>query len=141
MSAELAYEWCTAYDPGDLDLMHERGNRKIKQLSDDTILLIDSYSSNEGTVKKTKLVRLRPTELAWTNTHVGGPIKYSQFIYKITPEGEERSRLDFTGLQLEPRDMTKKEASELARKVRTEDSGAWKYLAQAMEKELLGKSM
>lgn len=120
--------------------MHENGERKIEQLSEDAILLTDTFIASDGAITKTKLVRLNPAELSWTNTHLEGPTRYSQFLYKITSEGKYKSRLDFTGLQLEPRDMTKKEAREFARKVRTEDSGSWKYLAKAMEKELLEKS-
>jgi hypothetical protein len=98
----------------------------------------DGYFLHQwGSVTKTKLVRINPVEFSWTNTHLNGPIKYSQFLYKITAEGKDRSRLDFVGLQLEPRNLTRKEAAALARKVRKEDSGAWKYLAKAMEKELL----
>jgi hypothetical protein len=137
VSADRAFQWCTSYDPGDLDLMHEWGKRKIKQLSEDTFILTDTFSTNGGSVTKTKLVRINPVEFSWTNTHLNGPIKYSQFLYKITAEGKDRSRLDFVGLQLEPRNMTRKEAAALARRVRKEDSGAWKYLAKAMEKELL----
>jgi hypothetical protein len=117
--------------------MKESGKRKIRQLSSDTIILTDVFRTDRGSISKTKLVRLRPAELSWTSTHVGGPIKYSQFLYRITPDGPDKSHLDFVGLQLEPREMTKKEALELARKIRQEDSGAWNNLAKAMEKELL----
>jgi hypothetical protein len=119
--------------------MQEKGERKVSQLSADTFILTDSFHGESGTTKKIKLVRLQRSEMSWTNTHLAGPIKYSQFLYKITPEGKDRSRLDFVGLQLEPRELTKKEASDLARKVRIEDSGAWKLLAKEMEKDLLGK--
>jgi hypothetical protein len=115
--------------------MHEYGKRKVSQLSSDAIMLFDVYKSGKGTVRKTKLVRLQPREMTWSSTHVTGPIKYSQFLYKITPEGSNRSKLDFTGMQLEDREMTKEEAAELARKIREEDSTAWKYLAKAMEEE------
>ena len=117
--------------------MKESGKRKIRQLSSDTIILTDVFRTDRGSISKMKLVRLRPAELSWTSTHVGGPIKYSQFLYRITPDGPDKSHLDFVGLQLEPREMTKKEALELARKIRQEDSGAWNNLAKAMEKELL----
>ena len=137
VSADRAYKWATDYDPADLELMHESGSRKVEQLSEDTFLLTDTYQSNHEEVSKTKLVKLQPRDLSWTNTHLSGPAKYSQFLYKITSEGKNNSRLDFVGLQLEPSEMTKKEVAELARRVRKEDSGAWKHLATAMEKELL----
>jgi hypothetical protein len=134
--AHRAFKWCTNYDPGDLDLMNENGSREIQQLSPDTFILTDRVRSDQGDLTKTKLVRLHPSEFSWTNTHIDGPVKYSQFLYKITPEGKGKSRLDFVGLQLEPGGMTEKEAAAFARKVRIEDSGAWKLLAKAMEKEL-----
>ncbi len=115
--------------------MHETGKRKIKRLSDDAIILSDTFKTDRGTMTKTKLVRLNPSEKSWTNTHIGGPIKYSQFLYKITPIGKDNSRLTFVGLQLDPNEMTKQEAADLARKIRAEDLGAWKLLARAMEKD------
>ena len=137
VSTDRAYQWCTSYDPIDPELMHETGKRKIKRLSEDAIILSDTVKTDRDTMTKTKLVRLNPTEKSWTSTHVSGPIKYSQFLYKITPTGKDRSRLTFVGLQLEPRDMPKKEVAALTRKIRAEDSDAWKLLAKAMEKELL----
>jgi hypothetical protein len=137
VSADRAYQWCISYDPVDLELMHETGKRKIKRLSEDAIMLSDTFKTDQGIMTKAKLVRLNPSEKSWTNTHIAGPIKYSQFLYKITPVGKDRSRLTFVGLQLEPNDLTKKEAAALTRKIRAEDSGAWKHLAKAMEQELL----
>jgi hypothetical protein len=48
------------------------------------------------------------------------------------------SRLDFTGLQIEysKEETFNNERIELARKLRKEDSAAWKLLAKEMEKEL-----
>ena len=134
--ADRAFEWCTDYDPGDPNLMHEPGKRQIEKLARHALLLTDTFTNGKIKTKKTKLVWLQPELLSWTNTQVVGPVKYSQFLYKITPDGENKSRLDFYGLQLEPRDMTPKEARDLARKIRAEDSLAWKYLAKAMEEEL-----
>jgi hypothetical protein len=137
--ADRAYKWCTSYDPVDLQLMHEKGKRKINQLSEDAVILSDILRTNQGTVTKTKLVRLNPAERSWTNTRLSGPLKYSQFLYRIAPTGKNTSRLTFVGLQLEPKSMSKKEAATLARKIRAEDSGAWKLLAKAMERELLSE--
>ncbi len=136
--AVAAYRWCTSYEPSDLELMHEEGNREIEQLSKDAFILKDTYHRGSKSISKTKLVRLHPRELFWTNTHIDGPNRYSQFLYKIVPEGRSVSRLEFTGLQLEPEEMTRNEASAFARRVRKEDSASWKHLAKAMEKELLG---
>jgi hypothetical protein len=118
--------------------MHEKGRRKVKKLSEDTFVLEDTYEADNGEkpTKKTKVVRVYPKDLFWTNTRISSPGKYSQFIYRITPEGDNKSRLDFIGLQLEDQSMTDKQVRELARKMAKEDSLAWKYLARAMEKEL-----
>lgn len=117
--------------------MHEQGTRKIERISEDTVILTEKLHTDSGTILKTKLVRLHPSEKFWTNTQIAGPVKYSQFLYRISSDGKNGSRLDFVGLQLEPKTMTKKQAAALTRKVRKEDSTAWKYLAKAMERELL----
>jgi len=116
--------------------MRESGSRRIRKLSEDTFILTDSSNTSDGgKVAKAKLVRLNPRDLSWTSTHISGPLKHSQFLYRIVPEGNDGSRLDFIGLQLEPRAMSKSEAAALARKVRKEDSTAWRHLAKAMEKD------
>ena len=135
--ASRAFKWLTDYDPVDLDLMEEDGKREVEKLTEDTFVLTDTYDRDQDTVTKIKLVRLRPSDMTWTSTHIEGPVKYSQFLYKVTPEGKKNCRVDFVGLQLEPNDVPKKDAAALARKYRTEDSAAWKKLARAMEKELL----
>lgn len=117
--------------------MQENGKRSIEKLTDDAFILTDTFNTNQGAVTKTKLVRLRPAEMTWISTHIDGPVKYSQFLYKVTPEGKNKCRVDFDGLHLEPNIMSKKDAAAFARKIRAEDSGAWKNLAKAMEKELL----
>ena len=140
--AQEAYKWCTDYDPGDLPLMGENGKSKIEWISEDAVMLSDTIRKEDGTtVAKKKLVRLDPSTLSWTNTHVGGPYKYSQFWYRIVPEGKEGSRLEFTGLQLENFDMENKQSTKiLASKLRKEDSGAWKLLAKELHKDLVQKS-
>ncbi len=119
--------------------MGERGERKIRWLSEDTVILADKFQGKEGqTITKQKLVRLYPERLFWTNTHISGPNKFSQFLYQIVPEGKNASRLDFTGLQIEyaKKQPTRAEIGSFARKLRIEDRGAWKHLASAMEKDL-----
>jgi hypothetical protein len=69
-----------------------------------------------------------------------GPNKYSQFIYEVSAEGKNASRLDFTALHLEYVEKLGSEAvKSLAAKLKQEDSGAWKLLATAMAKELVGE--
>jgi hypothetical protein len=133
--AKEAYKWCTDYEPGDLSLMGESGTRKIEWISEDAIILSDTFRKNGRSFTKKKLVRLNPQALSWTNTHLSGPITNSQFLYQIVPEGKNGSRLEFTGLQVEQVNSGKS-VSELARKYRSEDSGAWKLLAKAMHADL-----
>ena len=140
--AEEAYKWCTDYDPNDLPLMGEKGKRKIEWIADDALMLIDSTQKNGGTLSKKKLVRLFPSTLSWTNTHVAGPYKYSQFLYKIISEGKSASRLEFTGLQLENyEEGDKQNLRSLSSRLRKEDSGAWKLLAKQLEKDLRTKEV
>jgi hypothetical protein len=137
--ARSAYRWCTNYDPQDPALMHEKAERTVLRVSEDTIILTDTYYKENRSTSKQKIVQLYPNRLSWISTHLTGPNKYSQFIYEITPEGNSASRLDFTGLQVEYGEEEKfnnKRIELLARKLRKEDSAAWKLLAKEMEKEL-----
>jgi len=132
-----AYRWCTSYDPKDLSLMGEKGKREIQWISKDAVILSDSFrKKNRGTFTKKKIVRLDPSTLSWTNTHIAGPVKYSQFLYKIVPEGKSASRLEFRGLQLQNFDArNKQKTSTIASKIRKEDSGSWKLLAKELNKD------
>lgn len=89
------YKWCTAYDPNDLTLMHQKGNRRITHLTENTIILTDTFSNEKGTIKKSKLIQLYPDRLSWTNTHLSGPNKYSQFLYEIKPEKKGAANAKF----------------------------------------------
>jgi len=137
--ASVAYRWCTDFEPRDLELMREKGRRKIEHVSEDTIILTDSFHAGEGReqVSKRKLVRLFPARMFWTNTHISGPNKHSQFLYQITPEGRKTSKLEFLGQHVEYRSMSKADSNALAKRLREEDSSAWKLLAKAMERELV----
>lgn len=141
MPAIDAFEWCVDYDQGDLDLMGEIGRRKIMRVSDNSVLLVDSYRGEKAFTKK-KLVHLFPEKLFWTSVHVSGPAKYSQFLYQITEEGKNRSSLEFTGFQVVYSDKapTRSEISLLAKKLVSEDSATWKKLASAMERDLPSQS-
>ncbi|MGA2663993.1 MAG: hypothetical protein ABSF83_03530 [Nitrososphaerales archaeon] len=142
--AVAAYRWCTDYQPDDWALMGEEGTRKIEHINEDTLILTDTVTAGkDGPVTKERLVRLNPERLAWTNTHLAGPNKHSQFWYQIV-EGEGRgkkrqgSRLEFTGLQVyhggappSPEKLAK-----MADRLVIVDSGAWKLLAEEMRKDL-----
>lgn len=138
VSALKAYKWCTDYDPHDHALMQVNAKREIMHVSENTIILTDTYYNKNKNIIKQKLVCLYPDRLSWTSTHLTGPIKYSQFLYEIVPEGKDSCRLEFTGLQIEYNDekkFSKKEIEMLTEKLRNEDSAAWKLLATEMEKE------
>jgi hypothetical protein len=134
-----AYNWCTNYDSNDLTLMHQNGKREITHLTENTIILTDSFSNEKETIKKNKLVQLYPDRLSWTNTHLSGPNKYSQFLYEIKPENKSSSKLNYVGLQLEykkPIKLGKKEMEAREIEQRNQDAAVWKIIAKEMEKEL-----
>jgi len=141
--ARKAYEWCTNYAPGDQALMGEKdASRKIEHFTERTVILTDTF--NVGTIsqiEKQKLVQLYPEMLFWTSTHISGPAKHSQFIYKITSEGDDTSQLDFTGILLDYADkkVSEADAVKLAEKECKDDAGAWVLLAKAMEQDLCKK--
>ena len=136
--ADAAYRWATDYRPDDWALMGSRGHRRIQTLADRTLLLTDTVQTDRGSVTKRRLVRLRPDQRSWTNTHVGGPNRHSQFLYRITPRGPRRSTLEFIGLQVEPasRRLSSAQLARRAREVRREDAALWRRLARAMRADL-----
>jgi hypothetical protein len=118
----------------------EAAERQITRLTEDTVILTDIFHVGTGNMEKQKLVQLYPDSLRWVSTHLTGPNKYSQFIYEVSAEGKNASRLDFTALHLEYVEKLGSEAvKSLAAKLKQEDSGAWKLLATAMAKELVGE--
>jgi hypothetical protein len=140
VSAREAYNWCTDYGTQDHVLMgDETAERQITRLTEDTVILTDLFHVGGGTVEKQKVVHLYPDRLRWVSTHLTGPNKYSQFLYEISAEGKDASRLDFTALHLEYSKLEGENVKSLAAKLRQEDSGAWKLLAKAMAKELGGE--
>ena len=134
VSAQRAFEWCIDFDPKDHSLMgNTNAKRQISHITEDTIILTDVFPSSSGTLEKQKLVQLYPNRLSWTSTHLTGPNKYSQFLYKITAEGKGFSALNFTALHIEYDE--KADAKLLADRLCKEDAAAWKLLAKAMEEE------
>ena len=133
-----AYIWCTAYSPEDHALMGEEvAERQITHLTDTTIILTDIFRTPNGLIEKQKLVQLYPDRLCWISTHLTGPNKYSQFIYEISAEGKNASRLDFTALHLEYEKRLDSEGiKSVADELKEQDSKAWILLAEAMRKEL-----
>ena len=134
VSAQKAFNWCTSFHPKDHVLMgDENAERKIMQITEGTLILKDTFNLPAQTVKKQKLVKIYPNELSWTSTHLTGPNKYSQFLYKITSLGKDISILNFTATHIEYDENV--DAVLLADRLCKEDEAAWKFLAKAMADE------
>jgi len=135
--ARQAYEWCTDYRPDDLALMKEKGQRRIQRITKDTIILTEVVWNKRKKIKKTKLVRLNPTELSWYNIQISGPNRHSMFLYKIASEGKARSRLTFTGLLVVygKGRLSRQRLLRISNVERQYDAQAWKHLATAMERD------
>ena len=140
VSAWKAYEWCTDYAPGDHTLMGDKdASRKVEHFTERSVILTDTFHvGTKNLIEKQKLVQLYPETLFWTSTHLTGPAKHSQFIYQITAEGDEASRLDFTGIFLDyaHEGMSEADAARLAEKTCKDDAAAWALFAKAMEQDL-----
>jgi hypothetical protein len=136
--ARKAYKWCTSYTPADLALMGNGiSERRIMQIADSTILLTDIIPTAAGAIEKQKIVHLYPDTLSWVATHLSGPNKYSQFLYKISAEDDGASRLDFTALCLhyDKENLNRSGAKLLAEHLCKNDSEIWRILAKAMAKD------
>jgi hypothetical protein len=138
-----AYAWATDYRTDDFQLSGIPGVRKIEWLSDDLVLLTDSFSSDpfdprpRARTVKEKLVHLYPETWSWTSTHLSGPAQYSQFLYELTPRGSSGSTLHFTGSQVErvARAPTRASLARRALELRREDSQLWAKLSAALGKD------
>jgi hypothetical protein len=136
--AEDAFAWAADYDAGDLALMGLDGRREIERIDRDTVVLNDIFFAAGRTTKKRRLIRIFPELLMLTNTRLSASNKHSQFIYQFVAEGKKRSRLDFTGAQVE-RSKTGPSPSKieaLASDYARVDSALWVNLAEAMGKDL-----
>lgn len=132
--AQKAFDWCINFDPKDHLLMGDaNAKRQISYITPDTIILTDVFLSPSGSIEKQKLVQLYPNRLSWTSTHLTGPNKYSQFLYRITAEGKGFSALNFTGLHIEYDE--KVEAKLLADTLCKKDAAVWKLLAKEIDEE------
>jgi hypothetical protein len=137
-SAQEAYAWCTDYQPNDHNLTgNPNAKRNVTWLTKSTVILKDTFTTNNGSIEKEKLVHLYPDRLMWVSTHLSGPNKYSQFHYQITPEEAEASRLDFTSLHIEHKEnLAPNELKTLTNVLCIGDSEMWKVLAEVMKTEL-----
>lgn len=136
--ARQAYKWCTNYEPTDLSLMNEEGQRRIRKVTEDTVILTEKSNQKGKMVKKVKLVKLNPVNMSWYNIHIVGPNKNSAFVYQIVPEGKTRSKLMFTGFLVvySKASFSPKLIKQIATNEKRGDSNAWKLLARAMEKDI-----
>jgi len=135
--AKAVFRWATDYRPNDYQLMGHTGKRKIAVLSGNAFILTDTLCRTDGAkVTKKKLVRTFPDRLTWTNTHLSGPNRYSQVLYRLVAEGPKRSRLDYLGQHVEGRPLAGRELKVLAARVRRSDIAIWKNLARAMVEDL-----
>jgi hypothetical protein len=143
VSRPRAYRWATDYRPTDLKRAGLDATRKVERLTKDLILLTDSFGSDPfnsrpgaRTVKE-KLVHLYPDRWEWTSTHVSGPARYSQFLYRLTPRGGAACILHFTGSQVEQvaHPPTPSSLRRRAQELRQEDSHLWNEFAVALRKD------
>lgn len=139
--AAEAFAWATDYSPNDHALMGVKGKRKSTRVSDGAIILDDTTQSSGKTVNKKKLIRLDPGRMSYFNVHLTGPTKHSLYFYRIVPDGEGESRLDYTGYEIfyPKKAPTKKQLAEMADAESVGWRTEWGNLAKAMEKELRGK--
>ncbi|MCS4538171.1 MAG: hypothetical protein HYY67_04875 [Thaumarchaeota archaeon] len=137
MPSKDAFEWCTDYRENDFSIMGMKGKRQIRKVSNDVIILTDIIYNNGKSITKKKLVRLDARKLFWSNTHLAGPNKHSQFLYQIIPIGK-KSKLEFTGPQVNysKTEVSQKEIKLIQKEAEEEDSAIWKRLAKKIEGDL-----
>jgi len=137
--ARAAYSWCTDFEPGDGKLFPVKWERSVRPLSEGALILTDTTYPEGRRRRIHRLVRLNPSEMAWTNTHLDGPFQHSQYWYRIAPDGSRRSHLEFYGSRLvtSRRSLSLSEIARLAAEERRGDSGLWRRrIAPALERDL-----
>jgi len=136
--AKAAYEWCTAFEPSDARFFDQKWRREVRRVTEDAIVLTETtWPAGRARVIQ-RLVRLSPQDLAWTNTHMAGPFRNSQYWYRIVPDGAVRSHLEFTGMRLvrTRNSLSAAEKRRLAEQERQSDSALWGRIAPVLEREL-----
>ncbi|HTT73687.1 MAG TPA: hypothetical protein VMG99_06025 [Thermoplasmata archaeon] len=137
--ARAAFAWATDFRAGDAGLFGDRRRRTVRRIAPDTFVLTDTTYSAGRPLRIARLVRVFPEQRAWTNTHLTGPFRHSQFWYWIVADGPRRSHLEFRGLKLErrPRPLTAAQAARESEANRRSDAATWRTrLAPALEAEL-----
>ena len=77
---KAAYSWCTDFEPADGKLFPVKWRRSVRRLSKDALVLTDTTYPAGRPRRIHRLVRLNPSEMAWTNTHLDGPFRHSQYL-------------------------------------------------------------
>jgi hypothetical protein len=136
--ARAAYVWCTDFGPDDGAILADGTVRSVRRINEHALVLTDTTYPGGRRRRIRRLVRLDPSELAWTNTHLDGPFQGSQYWYRVAPDGSQRSHLEFTGLRLETARGGASAARIAARSAtcRRVDAGVWRRrLAPALERD------
>ncbi len=137
--AKAAYAWCTDFRSTDGGLFEQKWRRAVQRLSADALILRDTTYPDGRVRLIQRLVRLNPKELSWTNTHLSGPFRHSQYWYRIVPDGPRRSHLEFTGMRLvrTRKALPPAERARLTEEERRGDSTLWRRrLAPALERDV-----
>jgi hypothetical protein len=139
--AAEAFDWLTDYSPRDHALMGHKGVRKVKRLSDDTILLDDTVYPKGKAVHKRKLVKTDRKRLTYYNVLLTGPTKNSLYTYSIVPEGDGECRLDYTAYEIfeTSKAPTKMRLAVMAADEEVTWTREWGLLATALERDLRKK--
>src|SRR5271169_5857451 len=140
--AKDVYDWCVDYRSDDYGRMGEEGTRKVRRVDEDTLMLDDTVVTDGKAKSKSRLIKLYPDLLTWTNTRVSAAGRHSQFLYRIVPEGSKRSRLEFTGSQVNEakRKPSPSRIAALSAEEAKTDSRAWVLLANELKSDLSGRS-
>jgi len=133
-----AYNWCTDYNPDDIQMGGQRGRRGIRWLNEGALMLTDTYFKGKSRIVKKRLVKLYPEILTWTNTRISAEGRYSQFLYQIIRE-RGGSRLLFTGNQIFAGKASASKRAAMARRLAREDAALWRNFAKAMARDLAGQ--
>ncbi len=136
--ARAAFAWCTDFVSEDEAFYPKGVRRTIRWLSPDTVILTDVRRPPSRRTRVSRLVRIDPGSMSWTNTHITGPYRHSQFWYRIVADSRERSHLEFEGFRLErhPGPLSAREIARRAEVERCADAALWRAkIAPALRRD------
>jgi hypothetical protein len=139
--AAEAFRWCTDYHADDHKLMGNKGYRKVTRVSGDTVILEDTLYPAGRAVTKKKIIKVDKERMTYFNFHITGANKNSLYFYRIIPEGDGKSWLEYTGYELTypKRAPTKKQLAATAMADAATRTKEWGRLARAMERDVRSK--